>query len=102
MYKGSHMTIYITLGHLQRAAFEKFESIEDRDRKAKEIIESLGGKMISLYYTFGQYDFVAIIDMPSRENLMKFLTIVAKHGTVRTETLETIPADLFYHISKEV
>jgi hypothetical protein len=43
------MTIYILLGKLQRTAFEKFDSIEDRDQKAKQIIESLGGKMISLY-----------------------------------------------------
>jgi uncharacterized protein with GYD domain len=96
------MTIYISLGKLQRNAFEKFDSIEERDKKAKQIIESLGGKMISLYYTFGQYDFVVIIDMPSKENLVKFLSIVAKHGTVRTETLETIPADMFYKIAKEV
>jgi uncharacterized protein with GYD domain len=96
------MTIYISLGTLQRAAFEKLDSIEDRDRKAKQIIESLGGKLISLYYTFGQYDFVAIVDMPSKEKLMKFLSIVAKFGTVHTETLETIPADTIYKISKEV
>jgi uncharacterized protein with GYD domain len=96
------MTIYISLGKLQRDAFEKSDSIEERDKKAKQIIESLGGKMISLYYTFGQYDFVVIIDMPSKENLVKFLSIVAKHGTVRTETLETIPADMFYKIAKEV
>jgi len=96
------MTIYISLGKLQREAFEKSDSIEERDKKAKQIIESLGGKMISLYYTFGQYDFVVIIDMPSKENLVRFLSIVAKHGTVRTETLETIPADMFYKIAKEV
>ena len=100
--KGSHMTIYITLGNLRRAAFEKFDSIEERDRKAKQIIESFGGKMLSMYYTFGRYDFVVIIDMPSKENLVKFLSIVAKHGTVRTETLETIPADMFYKIAQEV
>jgi uncharacterized protein with GYD domain len=96
------MTIYISLGTLQRAAFENLQTIEDRDKKAKQIIESLGGKMISLYYTFGRYDFVAIVDMPSKENLMKFLSIVAKFGTVHTETLETIPADTIYKISKEV
>ncbi len=96
------MTIYISLGNLQRAAFEHLGSIEERDRKAKQIIESLGGKMISLFYTFGQYDFVVIVDMPSKESLVKFLSIVAKHGTVRTETLEAIPADMIYKIAKEV
>ena len=96
------MTIYISLGNLKSDAFDNFGTIEERDRKAKQIIESMGGKMLSMYYTFGRYDFVVIIDMPSKENLLKFLSIVAKHGTVRTETLETIPADMFYKISKEV
>ena len=96
------MTIYVMLGNLKSAAFEKFAGIEDRDRKAAKIVESLGGEMISLYYTFGIYDFVVIIDMPSKENMVKFLSIVSKFGTVRTHTLETIPADMFYKIAKEV
>jgi len=29
--------------------------------------------MISLLYTFGRYDFVVIIDMPTKESLVKFL-----------------------------
>jgi uncharacterized protein with GYD domain len=77
-------------------------ALKNGTRKQKQIIESFGGKMLSMYYTFGRYDFVVIIDMPSKENLVKFLSIVAKHGTIRTETLETIPADMFYKIAKEV
>ncbi len=96
------MTIYISLGNLKGAAFEQLGSIEERDQKAKKLIESLGGKMIALYYTFGRYDFVAIIDMPSRESVVKFLAIVSKYGTVRTETLETIPAEMMYTIAKEI
>jgi len=96
------MTIYVMLGNLKSSAFEKFDSIEDRDRKAKKVIESLGGKMISLFYTFGRYDFVVIIDMSTTESLVKFLSIIAKFGTVRTETLETISPDIMYKIAKEV
>jgi uncharacterized protein with GYD domain len=96
------MTIYFVLGNLQRAAFEQFSSIDERDMKAKQIIESLGGTLISLHYTFGRYDFVCTIDMPAKENMIKFLSILAKYGSVRTETLESIPADTFYTISKEI
>ena len=96
------MTIYVMLGNLKSSAFEKFDSIEERDKKAKKVVESLGGKMISLFYTFGRYDFVVIIDMPSKESLVKFLSILAKFGTVRTETLETISPDIMYKIAKEV
>lgn len=96
------MTIYVMLGNLKSAAYAKFDGIEARDQKARKVVESLGGKMISLYYTFGRYDFVVILDMPTKENLVKFLAIIAKFGTVRTETLETIPADMMYTIAKEI
>ena len=96
------MTLYVMLGNLKSTAFEKFDTLEERDRKAKKVIESLGGKMISLFYTFGRYDFVVLLDMPEKENLVKFLSIVAKFGTVRTETLETIPPDMIYKIAKEI
>jgi len=96
------MTIYVMLGHLKSAAFAKFGNLEERDQKARNVVESLGGKMISLYYTFGRYDFIVILDMPTKESLTRFLAIVAKFGTVRTETLETIPADLLYTIAKEI
>jgi uncharacterized protein with GYD domain len=96
------MTIYVMLGNLKSSAFEKFDNIEERDKKAKKVVESLGGKMISLFYTFGRYDFVVIMDMPTKESLVKFLAILAKFGTVRTETLETISPDSMYKIAKEV
>ena len=96
------MTIYVMLGNLKSSAFEKFDNIEERDKKAKKVIESLGGKMLSLFYTFGRYDFVVIIDMPTKESLVKFLAIIAKFGTVQTETLETISPDVIYKISQEV
>lgn len=74
----------------EKYSFKKSGSIEDRDQKAKKIIESPGGKMLSLFYPRGWYDFVAVIDVPSRESQVKFLSIVAKFGTVRSETPETI------------
>ncbi|OPY38354.1 MAG: GYD domain protein [Methanoregula sp. PtaU1.Bin051] len=96
------MPVYIMFGNLTHAAFAKLDSIEERDKKAKEIIESLGGRLLSLYYTLGQYDFVAIFEMPDKEMLIKFIAIVSKFGTVRTETMETIPASMLYKIAKEI
>ena len=96
------MTVYIMLGNLTHAAFDRLDSIEERDRKAAEIIGSLKGNLISLYYTLGQYDFVAIFEMPDKEALVKFLAIVGKFGAVLTETMETIPAATMYAVAKEI
>ena len=58
-----------------------------RDAEARRIIEQAGGKM-QLYYTLGECDFVAILDLPSDENLLKFLFQVGSSGNVRTRTLK--------------
>ncbi len=96
------MPVYIMLGNLTHAAFDQLGSIEERDKKAAAIIESLGGKLISLYYTLGQYDFIVTFEMPSKEMLVTFLTIMGKFGTVRTETMETIPTNMLYTVAKQV
>lgn len=96
------MALYVMLGNLKREAFAKLDGIEDRDKKLEDFMGSLGGEIVGLYYMIGRYDFVLIFDMPAKENLVKFLAIIGKHGSVRTETLETIPADMFYRISKEI
>jgi uncharacterized protein with GYD domain len=96
------MPVYVMLGNLTHAAFDELGSIDERDRKAKEIMESLGGKLIALYYTLGQYDFVVIFEMPEKENLVKFLAILGKFGTVRTETMEAIPNAMLYKAAKTV
>jgi uncharacterized protein with GYD domain len=96
------MPVYVMRGNLTHAAFDQLDTIGQRDKKAKEIIGSLGGKPFSLWYTLGQYDFIVIFELPSKEMLVKFLTIVGKFGTVRTGTLETIPREILYNIAKEV
>ncbi len=96
------MALYVMLGNLKGEAFGKLESLEERDRKLKGLMESLGGKIVGLYYMIGRYDFVLIFDMPAKENLVKLLAILGKHGTIRTETLETIPPDMLYKIAKEI
>ncbi|KAF5049556.1 GYD domain protein [anaerobic digester metagenome] len=96
------MTLYVMLGNLKSEAFDTLDGIEDRDKKLATLMESLGGRIVGLYYMIGRFDFVLIFDMEKKENLVKFLAILGKHGSVRSETLETIPAEMFYRISKDI
>jgi uncharacterized protein with GYD domain len=96
------MPVYVVLGNLTPTAFDKGDSIDERNKKTAAIIKSPGGKLLALYYTLGQYDVVVVFEMPSKEVLMKFLAIVGKFGIVRTETMKTIPATMLYTIAKQV
>ncbi len=96
------MALYVMLGNLKSEAFDTIDGIQERDEKLAHLVESLGGRIIGLYYMIGRYDFVLLFDMEEKENLVKFLAILGKHGSVRTETLETIPAEMFYRVTKGI
>ena len=59
-----------------------------RDR-ATTVIESLGGKVESLYYAFGEYDLIGIMDMPSNVNAAAVSLAVSAGGAVKS--MQTTP-----------
>ena len=48
------MLTFILLGRLTNLAIEQTRDLEERDRRAADIIRKAGGNLVSLYYTFGQ------------------------------------------------
>jgi uncharacterized protein with GYD domain len=81
------MPHYIVLGNLTEQGLQEVKDAPKRDEAARRILERMGGKM-QLYYTMGEYDFVAIIDMPNEENMLRFLAEMGRLGNVRTKTLK--------------
>jgi uncharacterized protein with GYD domain len=62
---------------------------------AIERVESLGGKVHSLFMTMGEYDMVAISEMPSDDAAMGYLLELAFAGNVRTQSLKAFSIDKF-------
>jgi uncharacterized protein with GYD domain len=90
------MPLFIVLGKLTDTAIAKMREAKERDQKAEHIIQSAGGKLISQYYTFGRYDFVTIVEVPSPEILAKVIIEIAKCGAVSTETMTALlPAQMY-------
>ena len=59
------MQIYMTQFSYTTEAWQALmKNPEDRTGVLKAVIEKLGGRMISLYYCFGDYDGVAIAEYP--------------------------------------
>jgi len=81
------MPHYIVLGNYTEQGIRSAKDSVKRDEDARRMIEQAGGKM-QLYYTLGEYDFVAILEMPNDESLLKFLLQVGTSGNVRTKTLK--------------
>jgi uncharacterized protein with GYD domain len=81
------MAHYIILGNFTEQGIKNVRQVPKRDEEARRMIEQAGGKM-QIYYTLGEYDFVAITEMPDDEVMMKFLLQAGSLGNVRTKTLK--------------
>ncbi len=54
----------------------------DREAAARKLIEALGGKLHHMFFAFGQYDVVCLIECPDDTTMMAGAASVASTGTV--------------------
>ena len=90
------MPLYIVLGRLTHKAIANAKEIAARDTEGERIVQEAGGRLLAHYYTFGRYDFVAIVDAPSEEAMVRILISIGRWGTVSTETMTAMPPSLVY------
>jgi uncharacterized protein with GYD domain len=55
---------------------------EDRTAAMSRLCEQAGGKLISLYYTLGQYDFALISEMPDAKSAALLPLVIIAGGAV--------------------
>ena len=94
------MTTFVLLGKLTQKAFDNVKEMAERDAKGEQVIKAAGGKLLAHYYTFGSYDFVALVDLPSDEALAKILLELGKWGTLSTETLTALKPEQVYRAAQ--
>jgi len=58
-----------------------------RIERSQKIVEEYSGSM-NLCFTMGEYDFVAIVDMPDEENMVKMLIKLNERNRFTTKTLK--------------
>jgi uncharacterized protein with GYD domain len=66
-----------------------------RYQASKDMAEKLGGKLLSVYVTTGQYDVVATVEMPNGEAMVKFASAISATGNARTTTVRGYTPDEF-------
>jgi len=77
------MPIYITQGRYTREAIKgMIVKPEDRAEAVARLVTKAGGRLIGYYLTFGEYDFLAIAEMPSETQMAAALLAAAGGGGV--------------------
>ena len=92
------MPTYITLIRFTQQGVEQIKESPTRLEKAKEAIKAKGGEMKAFYLTMGQYDAVAISEVPNDEVYAATLLAIASAGAIRTETLRAFSEEEYRRI----
>ncbi|MFX0086380.1 MAG: GYD domain-containing protein [Candidatus Hodarchaeota archaeon] len=96
------MQFYIVLGNYTRKGIDEIKKTEEKLKEAYKVAKEHQGEIKQIFYTFGQYDFVAIGEFPDNKTMMKIILRIARSGEVRTETLAAMPVDEYIAITKEL
>jgi uncharacterized protein with GYD domain len=59
---------------------------QDRIDAVRPVVEKLGGKVVHGWFAFGDYDVVAIIDMPTNVEAAAFSIAAASAGAISIKT----------------
>jgi uncharacterized protein with GYD domain len=77
------MPVYVTQGRYTREAVKgMIVKPEDRADAVSRLMSKAGGRLIGYYVTFGEYDFLAIADMPSETQMAAALLAASAGGGV--------------------
>lgn len=77
------MAIFITQGcYTPEAVKGMVTNPENREKALAELMEKAGAKLLALYFTFGEYDFLSISEAPNEEVMASALITGAASGSV--------------------
>ena len=77
------MPVFITQGRYTQPAIKGMVSNpEDRAEAVRGLMERNGGRLLSYYVTFGEYDFLVISEAPNESSILSTLAIVGAGGGV--------------------
>ena len=96
------MPTYITLYKFTDQGIKGIKDIPQRMEDAIKNYEAMGGKVIGVYTVMGEYDIVAIGEVPSDEIAMTFALALGSQGNVRTTTLKAFTKEQFTAMVKKL
>lgn len=96
------MPTYISLLRYTQQGIAAIKQGPERLDKAKESYRRAGGELKAFYLTIGQYDAVAIAELPDDTALAKLALALGAQGNIRTETLRAFTETEYRRIVAEL
>jgi uncharacterized protein with GYD domain len=94
------MATFIVLMNWADQGIKTFKESTARADAGKEEMAKLGVQMTDIYWTFGPYDLVLLVDAPDPETLTAALLRLGSAGNVRTTTMRAFTRDEFTRVAE--
>lgn len=92
------MATFVSLINWTDQGVRDFRASGKRADAFAELVQQGGGTLKAIYWTLGEYDLVAITEVPDAETYTAIALQVGSLGNVRTTTLEAFDRDAFDRI----
>ncbi len=92
------MPTFITLLQWTQKGIENVKEGPSRLDQVREALKAVGGELKAYYLTLGEYDGVAISEVPSGKVYTQFILSTGTQGNVRTVTLRAFPEEEYRDI----
>ncbi len=96
------MPTYVTLYRWTEQAIKDAKNAPARFQASRKTIESMGGKVLGVYVTMGQYDVVVVSEVPSDEVAAAIALSIAAKGNVKTTTMRAFTESELPDIVKRI
>lgn len=80
------MATYVSLLKWTEQGIKSIKETVNRVRQAEQAVEKAGGRLVTVLYTQGEYDLVAIYEWPDDETANAFFLTLAATGNVTSRT----------------
>ena len=81
------MPSVVTLGSYTEQGIQNMKDLPQRLEATREAIATAGGRLISFYLTMGEYDFVAVVEVPDMEIGARITLQMGAQGNIRTKSM---------------
>lgn len=93
------MPTYISMLRYTQQGISSAKNAPARIDAAREAYKKAGGELKAIYLTMGQYDLVAIAEMPNDEAVARMALALGMQGNIRTETMRAFTETEFKKIA---
>ena len=85
------MSTYVVLINFTEQGIRTISEWPDRVDNARQAIEKAGGRLQQVFLTMGEYDVVAIVELPNDEVAASVLLSLGRLGNLKSTTLKAFP-----------